>query len=151
MKDETISLQLLQLDPVLLQETKINRETKKKETQVYHIDHNSKGRLGTLFTLPLTQVSANNRKRIGPPPHQGELDLRPIWNPKIVLNENIVQLQCEAFTVTWPKDGTELAGKRLTLYYAPSPALVAFPYWIEIPTAPRPTYIHTVNSTNNSS
>lgn len=147
LKDETICLTLLQKEPLLITECKENLETNKRESKTYHITADSKGRLGILFNLPLTRVLPQNRKRAGPAPRPGELDLRPIWNPKVIVDDKLFSLECAAYTVTWPQDGTEIAGKKLTLYYAPPPALVGFPYWIEIPTTPAPTYVRTVNST----
>lgn len=89
--------------------------------------------LPTLLNLPLEPVKKEDRKRIGPPPSEGEIDFRKEWLPKIIFNAKVIPTECHVFKTSWPKDGGELAGKTLYLYIPISKeCLNYFPYWIEI-------------------
>ncbi len=109
---------------------------------------NPKGFISTLFSLNLIEVPLNERKKGGPAPHPGEIDLRKVWNPKIKVNGESYTLPCTAYKVQWPQDDSDLSGKQGLLYYAPPPATQAFPYWIEVATSPNPVHIWTIDSTN---
>lgn len=106
----------------------------------------SSGFLETLLHLPLKPIPVDDRKRAGPPPMPGNLDVRSIWNPTIIVDGKKYFLPCVAYYVQWPKDETDLAGKRGTLYYTTEPAIRALPYWIEIETSPNPVHIRTIDS-----
>lgn len=87
--------------------------------------------LPTLLALPFQKVESSERKRVGPAPMPGELDLRRLWTPKIMFDGHEVKTSVDVMRVCWPKDGSELSGKVLDLYFPHAPALSFFPYWIE--------------------
>ncbi len=90
----------------------------------------------SLLQLELTEVPESQRRRAGPPPMSGEIDLRPMFNPRIVVNGKREASASTAFTTKWPEDGSELDSRWLTLYFPVSPnAVRAFPYWIESPSS----------------
>ncbi len=90
----------------------------------------------TLLKLELTKVPEGQRRRAGPAPLSGEIDLRPLFQPKIVVDEKVVESRSTAFSIEWPTDGTELSARHLILYFPQSlSAVQAFPYWIESPSS----------------
>jgi len=92
--------------------------------------------LRTLLNLELTPLPKVYRKRAGPRPHTGEHDLRPIWQPKIIVDRQSISSTSDAFTAIWPDDSSPLANRPLILYFPLSDkAVQALPYWIESPTS----------------
>ena len=87
--------------------------------------------LPTLLALPFQRIDTSERRRVGPAPMAGELDLRRLWAPKIMFEGQEITTKVDVVRVTWPKDGSELSGKVLDLYFPHAPALAFFPYWIE--------------------
>lgn len=88
--------------------------------------------LPKLLTLPLQNVNQDARKRIGPEPMPGEIDMRKLWLPKIWYKGELVTPTIEVKEVNWPHDTSALSGKHIDLYIPQSNALTYFPYWIEI-------------------
>lgn len=88
----------------------------------------------TLLGLELTKIPDTQRRRAGPAPASGEIDLRPPFTPKIIVDSQPVEAKSMAFSATWPDDGSDLASMPLILYFPQShKAVQAFPYWIESP------------------
>lgn len=89
--------------------------------------------LGTLLHLDWTPLSATERKKQGPTPLPGEMDFRPFWNPKILLEGQVLaEISSIAYTSQWPNDGSALAQKTVHAYFpANQTTVVWFPYWIE--------------------
>ena len=90
--------------------------------------------LSTLLHLPLEKLDENKRKRIGPPPSEGEVDRRQIWNPPLTMNgQKIKQARFDAYTAEWPQDRSELSGKTVTVYFDEE-GKFPLPYWIQVDT-----------------
>ncbi|MDB6081547.1 MAG: hypothetical protein JWO53_819 [Chlamydiia bacterium] len=90
--------------------------------------------LPTLLQLKFIKVPLDERKKVGPAPIAGEEERRKLWLPKIFVNGKEVPNDCDVFQVKWPKDGSELSEKTLSLYLPKQEGkgLSYFPYWIEI-------------------
>ncbi len=88
--------------------------------------------LATLLKVPLTEVSLQERKKIGPPPEKGEMDIRKIWTPPFTFEgKKIGKGECSAFQTKWPQDGTEWGGYQITFYFDQEKRTM-LPIWIEI-------------------
>lgn len=85
--------------------------------------------LTLLLKTSLKKVA--ERKKIGPSPMPGEMDLRPIWNPPFYYEGKKRSLTFEAYEMEWPKDDTELSQKLITAYFDTS-GLSPFPTWVQI-------------------
>lgn len=91
--------------------------------------------LGTLLNLRLQRMPPAQRKRVGPMPREGEVDRRPFWNPRVVVEGQTVEgVSFEAWTTRWPSDGSELSGKKIELYLPKEGARCPsyFPYWLQV-------------------
>lgn len=93
--------------------------------------------LETLLQLELYKIPSFSRRKSGPTPRSGEIDLRPIWNPPLIVSgEKVKGEKCEAFSTKWPEDESPLSSRVLILYFPKSNKTVqAFPYWIESPSS----------------
>jgi len=88
-----------------------------------------------LFSLPLEPVASSQRRRIGPPPINGEIDRRAMWNPPVIINgKKGSQPNIKVFTTNWPDDDSPLAHCKLELYFDGKRPDFLFPCWIEIST-----------------
>lgn len=97
--------------------------------------------LTTLLEIDLQKIPDEMRKKVGPPPAYGEEDHRRLWKPFMVYQGEILPVSADAYIATWPKDGTELAGKSLELFFDLEEK-IAFPYWILIHTKKQTFTIH---------
>lgn len=89
----------------------------------------------TLLSLPLKSVLDDKRRRIGPPPSPGDPDFRKFWQPQLSFEgKKVDEWECEVFEAIWPKDGSELEGREVTLYFDKNKRTV-LPIWIQIETA----------------
>lgn len=89
----------------------------------------------TLLKLPFTKVKDFERKKIGPPPLEGEKDVRKVWNPPLVVEgKKIEKAQFEVFETLWPEDASELAGEKVVLYFDQT-LRFPLPFWIDIHTS----------------
>jgi hypothetical protein len=91
--------------------------------------------LQTLLQLPFQPVTLENKRRIGPKPHEGAPDIRPFWTPKMVINGQTVHNQlCESFISRWPSDGSKLAGKTISIFLLNESAEFPsyFPFWMQL-------------------
>lgn len=105
--------------------------------------------IATLLQLPLTRISDSNRRKIGPPPLDGEPDFRKIWNPKLIFNgKDHTSSHCDAYEAVWPNDGTDLEGHQVILYFDASHK-VPFPCWIDIQTTHITGRFHVIDSGEN--
>lgn len=86
----------------------------------------------SLFQQNFYKETSDMRKKIGPPPMDGELDLRPLWNPPLMVDgKQIPKASFDAYQTTWPKDTSELSQKIIELYF-PVKEEYPFPFWIQI-------------------
>jgi hypothetical protein len=91
--------------------------------------------LTTLLNLRLELIPWKDRKRVGLLVLPGMTDKRPFWQPRMVVNgQEIRGVTFNAWITTWPKDGTDLAGKTLEAYTPQENDLYPsyFPYWLQI-------------------
>jgi len=99
-----------------------------------------------LLNLPLKPIPATERRRIGPAPSSGEMDLRKIWQPPLVHEGvSIPNPRFEAYTAEWPQDGTELAGKTITLYFDQNLSF-PLPLFISVDAAAGSLVLHALDS-----
>lgn len=97
--------------------------------------------LTTLLNLHFKEVPATDRRKIGIPPGYHKTDLRPVWNPRLTVDGQIIpHAPFFAYKARWPSDGSDLARKIVEIYL---PALsenettdlwcpAYFPYWLEV-------------------
>lgn len=86
--------------------------------------------LTQLLTLPLSLIADKDRKKIGPPPLEGE-DRRALWNPPLIIEgEKVAKPLFEVVKAQWPKDSTQLSQCFIELYFAKTAS--PFPYWLEV-------------------
>ena len=82
--------------------------------------------LTTLMNLPLESVPDSERKRVGPTPPHHAIDIRRLWNPPAAYPGQ----QFNVHQSHWPKDDSEIAGKKVELYFDTND--FPLPHWIEI-------------------
>lgn len=108
-----------------------------KITDAYSISRNSwinlidkDSFLCGLLNLNLNEIKELDRKRIGPPPLDDEMDRRQLFNPiKIVDSKKIKNQKFKVFRSIWPDDKSEFANKMFDIYFDD---ICCFPYFIEI-------------------
>ena len=99
-----------------------------------------------LFCLPFESVLVDQRKKIGPPPIEGE-DYRKIWNPPVIVDgKKKSPPHCDAYKVCWPQDGSVLSLCNVELYFDTDRPSFPFPYWIEIKSPHYTFKIRTIES-----
>ena len=104
--------------------------------------------LSTLLSLDVAQVAQAERKKAGPPPMPEEIDLRPIWQPKITVEGKKRDAESTVYKVIWPDDGSALAKRELILYFPDTQeAVQGLPYWIESPSSSYKVFV--VDSTQS--
>jgi len=105
--------------------------------------------LATLLNLPLTPIQTEQRRKIGPVPQEGEPDHRKIWNPPLIVSgEKLESALFDVFEALWPQDGTELSGKKVSLYFDQqkhSP----LPYWIQVESSHATASVRAIDSGKN--
>jgi hypothetical protein len=90
--------------------------------------------LATLFHLSLTPVDVTQRRKVGPAPHEGEIDRRKTWNPPLIIEgKKTEHSSFDVFEANWPDDRSELSGKNICLYFDRE-ARTALPSWIQVDT-----------------
>jgi hypothetical protein len=91
--------------------------------------------ISTILGLSLSPVPQSEQRRIGPEPMNGEADTRKIWQPPLIQNGiHLPGAEFEVYRATWPKDGSDLAGNSVFLYFDQA-KLSPFPVWIQMTTA----------------
>lgn len=91
--------------------------------------------LSTLLNLRLKLIPTSERKKIGMRPLDGLPDRRSFWQPRMVVDGQLVQgVSFDAWRTRWPKDGSELSGKGIEIYVPKENELYPayFPYWLQI-------------------
>lgn len=89
--------------------------------------------LAKLIALPLKPTLETERKRIGPPPMEGETDRRKFWLPPLVrAGQKMKEAHFEIVKTRWPDDKSRMAGCDVELYLDADHPEFPFPYWIEI-------------------
>jgi hypothetical protein len=83
----------------------------------------------TLLNLKLLPLEKNKRKKIGPPPKNGQMDKRSLWNPKVKIDGKPTKIKFDVYQAVWPKDKTSFSGKILDLYFKED---FPFPFWIQV-------------------
>lgn len=96
--------------------------------------------LTTLFNLSFHAVPENQRRRIGLAPGYGKPDHRPIWNPRLIVEGQVIpNMQFSVWRARWPSDGSDLSRKMIEIYLPNTAASqhaprfpIYFPYWLEV-------------------
>ena len=83
----------------------------------------------TLLNLKLLPLEKDKRKKIGPPPKNGQMDTRSIWNPKVKIDGKPKKINFNVYQAAWPKDKTSFSGKILDIYFNED---FPFPFWIQV-------------------
>lgn len=91
--------------------------------------------LTKLFNLRMVPLREEDMKKIGPAPEKGVKDSRRNWAPRMFYEGREIQgVAFEGWKTRWPKDGSELSGKTITIFTPKDerryPAY--FPYWLEV-------------------
>ncbi|MGM0440062.1 MAG: hypothetical protein ACQEP8_02995 [Chlamydiota bacterium] len=87
-----------------------------------------------LLRLNFKPTPDKERRRIGPPP-SGGIDMRSYWQPKRVLEGQVVKgAKFGAWQAVWPADGSELAEREIEIYLPQdrTQSLAYLPYWIQV-------------------
>lgn len=90
--------------------------------------------LTKLLNLKFTKLADYERKRVGPKPGGGP-DMRPFWQPRMVVNGQTVDgVVFEAWKTSWPRDGSELSNKTIEVFLPQNSETYPsyFPYWLQI-------------------
>ena len=89
----------------------------------------------TLFNMPFEELALEKRKRVG---RAGGSE-RGLWQPPLVVDGHPQPaVFFGVYTARWPKDGSELAGKRIEIYLPlagegePPIYPTFFPYFLEV-------------------
>lgn len=102
--------------------------------------------LATLIHLPMKTVPQDQRRKIGPPPLDGERDFRKLWNPSLVFEGKKIQnADFEVYETTWPEDGTDLSGQEVCLYFDKEKQF-PLPFWIQVQTSHTTAALRTIDS-----
>lgn len=97
--------------------------------------------LTTLLTLQFHEVPPQQRKRTG--------NGRAIWNPPLCFEGRSTRdIPFDAYTATWPRDGSILVGKQILVYLPAKQGVWPghFPYWVEISPLPVDQRVRVVDS-----
>ena len=90
--------------------------------------------ISTLLKLPFSSVPVEQQRRIGPPPLNGDTDHRKLWKPPFIVEGSSLQNhEFDVYSGSWPRDGSEMAGNRICLYFDHSQRS-PFPVWMQIET-----------------
>ena len=85
--------------------------------------------LTKLLGLQLKATTTAQRKRIGPPPADEEVDRRSLWVPPVVVEgKKIDKPVVSVWNGKWPHDFTLLSDCMIEVYFGE----FAFPHWIEV-------------------
>lgn len=90
--------------------------------------------LSKLLNLKLNPLADKARKKVGPKPLSGP-DWRPLWQPRLVIEgRSIKDVQFDAWSTKWPRDGSDLSGKTIEVYLPHDTQRYPsyFPYWLQI-------------------
>lgn len=93
--------------------------------------------LSTLLNLRLELVPVSERKRVGPRPNDTFADRRKPWQPRMIVNGQVVEgVNFDEWRTSWPKDNSDLSGRTIEVFL-PVEGLSEqypsyFPYWLQI-------------------
>ncbi|HSX10728.1 MAG TPA: hypothetical protein VLF94_03305 [Chlamydiales bacterium] len=105
--------------------------------------------IATLLQLPMKAIAEDKRKRIGPPPLDGQSDFRKLWNPPLIFEGKKVEVgNFDVYETTWPKDGSELANQLVSLYFDKEKRF-PLPFWVQVDTAHATAAMRTIDSGKN--
>ncbi len=105
--------------------------------------------LATILQLPLQRIGDSSRKKIGPPPFDGESDHRKVWAPTLIFEgKTIDKPHFSVFEGLWPQDGSELAAKKVSVYFDEE-IHFPLPYWVQIDTTHATGNVRTVDAGKN--
>jgi len=100
----------------------------------------------TLLNLSFREIPEENRKKVGFPPKHGQLDKRTLWQPRLIVNGEVVEgSYFTAFETRWPNDRTDLARRRIEVYF-PEESGAFFPHWIEVDGKVTTVQLHVIDS-----
>jgi hypothetical protein len=91
--------------------------------------------LPTLLNLRLELIPLKQRRRIGSSGLPNANDKRPVWQPKVIVDgQTVPDVNLDAWSTLWPKDGSELSGKIVEAYLPQenSDFPAYFPYWLQV-------------------
>lgn len=95
--------------------------------------------LTTLLNLRFQEMGTSERRRIGSPTHYNKMDSRPLWNPRLIVNGQMIpHVAFQAYKARWPSDGSELSRKIIEIYLPYTDENCEswypnyFPYWLEV-------------------
>lgn len=94
----------------------------------YHLPE-SENFLGNLLNLELYRLPYEKRRKVG------ALSKSTLWQPQMVVEGQIIEnVPFEAYVAFWPKDGSQLSGKKIEIYLpnAEGHFPVYFPYWLQV-------------------
>jgi len=107
--------------------------------------------LARLLSLKLTPVSYEDRKKIGPPPRDGERDHRSVWSPPLIIEgKRNPKPKALVYSTIWPKDHSPLANKKIDLYFSPDEKY-PLPFWIQLSSGMGSTFAKALNMGKNLS
>jgi len=88
--------------------------------------------LTTLLDLDLTFLPENERLQTGPTSRPGEVESSKPWGPPMMRDgKKIKEAAYNVYTSNWPQDKSELAGKKIVLYFDKDHKEFPFPYWMQ--------------------
>lgn len=103
----------------------------------------------SLLCLNLEPVPPTRRKKAGYAAISGSTNPKTFWHPRMTYEGQIVpDVPFEALEATWPRDGSELAGKHIVAYlpeqsqHWPS----HFPYWLEVADGAQKVHFKVIDS-----
>lgn len=103
------------------------------------------------LSLPLHRLNESERKKVGPPPQDGEADRRKLWNPTLTVDgKMILKPTFEVLQAKWPNDDSPLDSCFVEFYIDQSRPF-PFPYLIEIKSSHYAFKILMVDSGNGES
>ncbi len=103
------------------------------------------------LNLPLRHLSEPERKKVGPPPQDGETDRRKIWNPTLTIEgKTVARPSFDVLQAEWPNDDSPLSSCFVE-FYVDQNRPFPFPYWIEIKSSHYAFKIRAVDSGTGAS
>jgi len=102
--------------------------------------------LSKLLALPLYETPEFKRKRIGPPPGEGEIDRRSFWYPSVIFEGTEKDKPpITTWSSCWPQDDSIISNCDVMVYFSDT----TFPYWMEIQSPHYRAAIKTVDAGAN--
>ncbi len=99
-----------------------------------------------LLHLSMKPLQERERRRIGPPPPDGETDHRAVWTPPQVFENTSGKSPTVVWRADWPSDQSPLSGCRLDLYYDTKHSDFPFPISIDIQSSHYKAHVRVVKA-----